>query len=190
MKKFLNLLIRHGSAVVLLCGAHLLFAADAQPDAAGIEFFEKKIRPLLMENCYKCHSHESEKVKGGLLLDTREGLLKGGDTGSAVIPGDPEKSLLIKSVRYTDENLQMPPKGKKLAAEQIADLKPGSKSVLRIHEPKKSSLPARRFPIRSECAITGHFSQSKNQSSHRSETSGGFRTQSTPSSWQNSKRKG
>jgi hypothetical protein len=66
---------------VFLCGAHQLFAASAQPDAAGIEFFEKKIRPLLIENCYKCHSHESEKVKGGLLLDTREGLLKGGDTG-------------------------------------------------------------------------------------------------------------
>ena len=75
----------------------------------GVEFFEKRIRPLLVENCYKCHSAQSEKVKGGLLLDTREGVLKGGDTGAAIVPGDPEKSLLIKAVRYTDKDLQMPP---------------------------------------------------------------------------------
>src|SRR5207237_900859 len=60
--------------------------------------------------------------KGGLLLDTREAMLKGGDNGASVVPGDPEKSLLIKAVRYTDENLQMPPKGKKLSSEQISEL--------------------------------------------------------------------
>src|SRR6267378_676673 len=81
----------------------------------GVEFFEKKIRPLLVEHCYKCHGAQSEKVKGGLLLDTREGVLKGGDTGAAIVPGDPEKSLLIKAVRYTDPDLQMPPKDKKLS---------------------------------------------------------------------------
>src|SRR5438034_7897906 len=78
----------------------------------GVEFFEKKIRPLLVENCYQCHSAQSEKVKGGLLLDTREGVLKGGDTGAALVPGDPEKSLLIKAVRHTDKELQMPHKDK------------------------------------------------------------------------------
>ena len=103
-----------------LLSAGILCAAD--PDPAGVEFFEKKIRPTLVENCYKCHSAQSEKVKGGLLLDTREGLLKGGDTGPAIVPGDPEKSLLIKAVRYTDENLQMPPKDKKLSAEQVSAL--------------------------------------------------------------------
>src|SRR5438309_1092463 len=86
------------------------------------EFFEKKIRPLLVENCYKCHSHESEKLKGGLFLDSRDGVLKGGETGPAIVPGDPEKSLLIKAVRYTDKDLQMPPKGKKLPEEDIASL--------------------------------------------------------------------
>jgi Protein of unknown function (DUF1553)/Protein of unknown function (DUF1549)/Planctomycete cytochrome C len=96
-----------------------LFAAE---DPAGIEFFEKKIRPILVENCYKCHSAQSEKVKGGLLLDTRDGLLKGGDNGPAIEPGNPDKSLLIKAVRYMDENLQMPPKGGKLPADQIASL--------------------------------------------------------------------
>ena len=94
----------------------------ATTNADGVEFFEKKIRPLLADNCYKCHSHQSEKIKGGLLLDTREGLLKGGDSGPAVIPGKPDDSLLIKAVRYTDKELQMPPKDRKLPAEQIADL--------------------------------------------------------------------
>src|SRR3954453_3574066 len=86
------------------------------------EFFENKIRPVLVKNCYKCHSAESAKVKGELLLDTREGLLKGGKTGPAIVPGDLEKSLLIKAVRYKDEDLQMPPKGEKLLDGQIADL--------------------------------------------------------------------
>jgi hypothetical protein len=86
------------------------------------QFFENKIRPIFATECYKCHSQQAEKVKGGLLLDTREGVLKGGETGLAVVPGDPEKSLLIKAVRYTDPDLQMPPKGKKLSDEQVADL--------------------------------------------------------------------
>ncbi|MBI3413984.1 MAG: DUF1549 domain-containing protein [Verrucomicrobia bacterium] len=106
--------------MIVLDQWHVVQAADA--DRAGVEFFEQKIRPVLVERCYSCHSRESEKVKGGLLLDTREGLLKGGETGPAIISGDPEKSLLIKAVRYADENLQMPPKNKKLSPEQIADL--------------------------------------------------------------------
>src|SRR5437867_4225941 len=105
-----------------LADAPFLPLNASQPDHAGREFFEKKIRPIFVEHCYKCHSKESEKVKGGLLLDTREDLLKGGDTGLAIVPGDPEKSLLIKAVRYADENLQMPPKNQKLSDEQIADL--------------------------------------------------------------------
>src|SRR5436190_5944307 len=88
----------------------------------GVEFFEKKIRPLLVEHCYKCHSAQSEKVKGGLLLDTREGLLKGGNTGPAMVPGDPEKSLLIKAVRHSDKESQIPHKDKKIPDAQIADL--------------------------------------------------------------------
>ena len=76
----------------------------------------------MRESCYKCHSSGSEKVKGGLLLDTKEGILKGGDTGPAIVPGDAEGSLLIKAVRYTDKDLQMPPKNKRLPENQIADL--------------------------------------------------------------------
>ena len=92
----------------------------------GVEFFEKKIRPLLVEQCAKCHSSEAAKIKGGLLLDSREAILKGGDTGAAVIPGDAEKSLLIQAVSYTDKDLKMPPPkdgaDRKLTDAQIADL--------------------------------------------------------------------
>ena len=65
--------------------------------AAQTQFFETKIRPLLSAECYKCHSREAERVKGGLFVDTREGLLKGGKNGPSIIPGNPEKSLLIKA---------------------------------------------------------------------------------------------
>src|SRR5204863_9118444 len=87
--------------------------------ADQVEFFEKKIRPIFVERCYKCHSVQAEKVKGGLLLDSREGLLKGGDSGPAIVPGEPEKSILIKALRQTDE-LRMPMK-EKLPDDQIAD---------------------------------------------------------------------
>ena len=83
-------------------------------------FFESKSRPILVERCYECHSAE-KKQKGGLLLDTKEGTLKGGDTGPALVAGDPAKSLLITAVKWTDKGLQMPPK-KQLSEEQIADL--------------------------------------------------------------------
>ncbi len=95
----------------------------AKPIApADLQFFEAKIRPLLIDRCYKCHSKEADKVKGGLLLETREALLQGGNTGAAIVPGKPDESLLIQAVRYKDEDLQMPPKGEKLSDQQIADL--------------------------------------------------------------------
>ena len=96
-----------------------LGAADLTP--AQTQFFEGKIRPILADNCYKCHSAQAEKVKGELLLDTRAGVLKGGETGPAIVPGNPDASLLIKAVRYTDPDLQMP-KNKKLPPEAIAAL--------------------------------------------------------------------
>jgi hypothetical protein len=83
-------------------------------------FFEAKVRPLLEQRCYECHSHAS-KIKGGLVLDSKSGWQKGGDHGTAVIPGMVDDSLLIKAVRYMDHDLQMPPK-KKLSAEETAIL--------------------------------------------------------------------
>jgi mono/diheme cytochrome c family protein len=96
--------------------------ATATLTAQQSAFFEDKIRPLLAAHCLKCHSAAEGKTKGGLALDTREGTLKGGDSGPAVVPGNPDKSVLIKAVRYTDPNVQMPPKGEKLSDAQIADL--------------------------------------------------------------------
>ena len=84
----------------------------AEPSAEEIEFFEKKIRPALVKHCYECHSTEGEKVKGGLLLDTREGSRLGGDTGAAVVPFKPQESLLITAIHYDDGDLEMPPKYK------------------------------------------------------------------------------
>jgi hypothetical protein len=89
------------------------YAADAET-----EFFEKKIRPVLVERCYKCHSERAGKKKGGLLLDSREMIRRGGDSGAAVAPGDLDASLLLSAIRY--EAYEMPPDGK-LADSVIAD---------------------------------------------------------------------
>lgn len=85
-------------------------AAEPRPTSEELEFFEKKVRPLLVEHCYSCHSSQAEKIQASLLLDSRAGLLKGGDSGAAIIPGDPEGSLFIEAVRYAGS--EMPPKGK------------------------------------------------------------------------------
>jgi len=113
-------------------------AADT-PDLSkdGLDFFEKKIRPVLVDRCYKCHSAESGKSKGGLLVDSREGLLKGGATGPAVVPGDPEKSLLIRAIRYKEEELEMPPMDR-LTPEMIADFEKWIKAG--ASDPRKRSV--------------------------------------------------
>jgi cytochrome c553 len=94
-------------AAIVCATAGALHAAV--PTAQQVEFFEKQIRPILAERCYECHSAE-KKQKGGLSLDTRGAVLKGGDTGPALVAGDPEKSLLIEAVRYKNHDMQMPPK--------------------------------------------------------------------------------
>ena len=110
--------------VIILSGALFAVAAraaDLPPEQR--DFFEKKIRPIFTDKCYKCHSVEAGKNKGGLLLDSHEATVKGGDTGPALVPGNVEKSLLISAITYLDKDLQMPPKGEKLADQEIADLK-------------------------------------------------------------------
>lgn len=91
------------------------------PTADQVAFFERRIRPVLVNNCYECHAADAKKIGGNLLLDSRAGLIKGGDTGPAVYPGLPEASLLIRAVRHADPDLTMPPK-KKLNPLEIADL--------------------------------------------------------------------
>src|SRR5579872_1460021 len=102
--------VRMSGLIALLLTSATATAAD--PTA----FFEQKIRPVLVKECYSCHSTEAKKSKGGLLLDTRAGLLKGGESGPAPVPGKPDASLFIKAVRYEHEDVKMPPKGKLSAA--------------------------------------------------------------------------
>ena len=89
-------------ALAFACLASLQATKGVSSDSSdpGVEFFEKKIRPVLAEHCHKCHSHNAEKLKAGLYLDIRDGFLKGGDTGVAVALGEPEKSRFIEAVRY------------------------------------------------------------------------------------------
>ena len=79
-------------------------------DGAQAAFFESKIRPVLVSECYQCHSASSDTIEGGLLIDTREGIRRGGDTGSAVVPGEPAKSLVLDAMRHS--GLEMPPEKK------------------------------------------------------------------------------
>lgn len=112
-------------AIVLSSGISVLGVEPPRPasplTAEQTEFFEKKIRPVLVKHCYECHSQEAEKsgqLKGGLRVDTREGLSAGGESGAALEAGKPEDSLLLEALRY--ETFKMPPRGQ-LPAEVIAD---------------------------------------------------------------------
>lgn len=108
-------------------------------DVAGVEFFEAKVRPLLVAHCYECHSEEAakaENLQGGLRLDNREGVQQGGESGPVVVPGKPDESVLIKSVRYSDKALQMPPE-EQLSAEQVAILEKWV--AMGAHDPREGS---------------------------------------------------
>ncbi len=96
-------------------------AQASSADDAKLAFFEQRIRPVLVEHCHECHSAESKKLKGGLRLDSKAGILRGGDTKAAIVPGDAGRSLLIESLSYTNRDLQMPPKAR-LPDAVIADL--------------------------------------------------------------------
>jgi len=103
--------------------AALLTAGAVSPAAAqqvSNEFFESKIRPVLAAKCYACHNSRMKEPKGYLTLDSREGVMKGGTLGPALVPGKPQDSKLIHAMKYVDPHLQMPPSGK-LADEVIAD---------------------------------------------------------------------
>lgn len=122
-----------------------------------MNFSRKKIRPALVERCYKCHSTDAEKTKGGLLLDSRESLLKGGDTGPAVVAGEPEKSRLIQAIRYLDDDLQMPPK-EKLSPAQITDFETWVKMGAPYPEKTKAPGDASRITRHaSRTAASGHW---------------------------------
>lgn len=98
------------TTVVAACAGDSSHADEFVPTSAQLEFFEREVRPLLADHCYACHSADASKLQAGLLVDSRDALLRGGDSGEALIPGDPDASLLIEAVRY--ESYEMPPKGK------------------------------------------------------------------------------
>lgn len=84
-------------------------AEPNEQDAAGLEFFEKRIRPVLVQHCYQCHSGQTKTPQGGLRVDSREAIRNGGESGHAVVPGDLDQSLLMEALRY--ESFEMPPSG-------------------------------------------------------------------------------
>jgi hypothetical protein len=157
-------------ALVLL-GATTAARADdkpAEPTPEGVEFFEKKVRPVLVKHCYSCHSAKAKKVKAELRLDTRDGVRKGGTSGPAIVPGDPAKSLLVQAVRHAEPTLKMPPEAK-LKPEEIADLeawvkmgapdpRTGAAASKRIDIEKGKQFWAFRPVVRPEVPKHGHAS--------------------------------
>lgn len=109
---------------LLLCAPARAGEPVASPSPEQVTFFEENVRPILVEHCFACHSQDAEtkkKLKGGLHLDSLAGMLQGGDSGTAIVPGNSDESLIIKAVRYTDNELEMPPK-EKLSDAAIATL--------------------------------------------------------------------
>ena len=139
---FMNLIHCLAFSSCLLALAMPIRAANAIPPEQR-QFFEQKIRPVLVEYCYECHSTQAKKLKSGLLLDSQGGWQKGGDAGKpAVLPGDTEKSLLLRAVRHDDPDLAMPPKKPKLSDSIIADLTAWVK--MGAPDPRDGSGEARR----------------------------------------------
>lgn len=134
-----------GLAKILLLLTLSLPALGAD-NLADTTFFETKIRPVLAEHCYECHSRETGKSKGGLLLDTRQGIREGGDSGPAVVPGDPSKSLLLTAIKHSDPDLEMPPKKPKLTEAVITDIEAWIKNGA-VDPRESSSKAANRAPV-------------------------------------------
>jgi hypothetical protein len=108
---------------ILLFGAGLAFASEPPPSQEQLAVFESKIRPVLAEHCYRCHSAATGKSEGGLQLDSRPTIRKGGDRGPSVVPGDPDASVLIAAIAHADSDLKMPPKKDRLPESVINDFR-------------------------------------------------------------------
>jgi len=134
--------------LTLVVTLSLLGAPESDPE--GRDFFEKKIRPVLVEHCYKCHSTTAKKLRGKLLLDSGWGWQQGGESGAVILPGEPQESLLISALRY--DKFQMPPKAK-LPASVVADFvrwidmgapDPRARKTRDAHADDKSDLAERK----------------------------------------------
>ena len=113
-------LIQAKRLVILSCTFLWCSVVVRGDEAAQVEFFEQKIRPVLVEKCYACHSGTADDVEGKLWLDTKSGWMRGGQSGPAVVPGKPDASLLLHAIRGTEKNLAMPP-DEKLSDSVIKD---------------------------------------------------------------------
>ena len=122
-----------GLIILFLAAPSAIAEERAAPTKEQLDFFETKIRPVLVEHCYKCHAAEAKIIKGGLRLDSRNALLKGGDTGPSVVAGQAEKSLLLKALKY--DGIEMPPKGK-LAEPVVKDFETWIK--MGLPDPRKA----------------------------------------------------
>ncbi len=118
-RRGLMLLIGVAVAALIAWPRERADSQDSTPDAASIEFFTSKVKPLLESRCFECHGPEVKKLKGGLSLASRADVLRGGDSGAAIVPGKPEESLLVKAINYID--FEMPPKSR-LPAGEVAIL--------------------------------------------------------------------
>ena len=107
-RRVTSIFLRCPSFALLLCASNAPIAAQS----SGADFFEKKIRPVLAANCYGCHSSKLKSPMGGLTLDTKSGLAKGGGSGAVIVPSKPAESLLLRALSYSDLHLKMPPSGK------------------------------------------------------------------------------
>ena len=105
-------LILSGFFVISCFTGTVLGQSEEVLSQQDVAFFESKIRPILIEHCFDCHASDSDRIRGGLVLDSKEGWQVGGISGPAIVPGDPDASLLIESIRWEDEDFQMPPRRK------------------------------------------------------------------------------
>ena len=182
------------TSLMVLIVPLIAFASDRKSASEGVDFFESKVRPVLVEHCYKCHSSQLRTPKGGLRLDSPDEIRKGGDMGPAVVPGDVSGSLLVEAVRYNDEALRMPPKGK-LPDAAIASLEQWVKdgAVAPLAGPRSSSKPIAKQPAGIDFeAARRHWSYQpvRKPRCPRFAIETGRSRESTPLSWHGWKRTG
>ncbi len=145
-------------------------AADPTESAqAGSHYYETHIRPLLVQHCYACHSQDADEAEAGLRLDSRAQWSRGGDSGPAIVPGDVEASLLVRAVRYVDDDLQMPPSGPLSAQGGRAAGAVGPVGGTGVRGRVGRPLP-KPLPIQLLARTTGPFSHSSNRPLPRSRT--------------------
>ena len=99
-------------ALPLLCLFGMIQAEPGSADDAGIDFYERRVRPMLVKHCYECHSADAKSIKAGLRLDSTSAMRAGGDSGPVIVPGRPDQSLLVDAVSYSGDVTEMPPSGK------------------------------------------------------------------------------